>query len=171
MLSAVDVRFAASDASFSIKEVDVGLAADMGTLARLPKLGAAANASLLHELALSGRAFGADEAMSALGLVSRVVRGSRVQVVREALEFARVVAAKSPVAVVGTKRFIAHAIDHSCVSPCFFFFPTFSGCAIRDMLTFLYFFLFFFLGGGLCIEWRMHLNIRRLGGRSLSRVR
>ncbi|KAH9970671.1 ClpP/crotonase [Russula compacta] len=114
MLSAVDVRFAASDVSFSIKEVDVGLAADMGTLARLPKLcgGAGGNASLLHELAFSGRAFGADEA-SALGLVSRVVRGSRAQVVREALEFARVVAAKSPVAVVGIKRFIAHAMDHS----------------------------------------------------------
>lgn len=113
-LCATDVRWAAADAAFSIKEVDVGLAADIGTLARVPRL--VGNASLLHELALSGRTFGADEAR-ALGLVSRVVRGSRAEVVRAALEFAAEVAGKSPVAVVGTKRFIAHALDHSYVPP------------------------------------------------------
>ena len=114
-LCAVDVRWAASDAVFSIKEVDVGLAADIGTLARVPKL--VGNASLLNELALSARTFSAEEAQRSLGLVSRVVPGSRAEVVRAAIvEFAEVVARKSPVAVVGTKRFIAHALDHSCVS-------------------------------------------------------
>jgi delta(3,5)-delta(2,4)-dienoyl-CoA isomerase len=123
-LCAVDVRWAASDAAFSIKEVDVGLAADLGTLARAPKL--VANASLLCELALSARTFGAEEARGSLGLVSRVVPGSRAEVVRAAIaEFAEVVARKSPVAVVGTKRFIAHALDHSCV--CFFALVCFSG--------------------------------------------
>ncbi|KAI0246869.1 ClpP/crotonase [Lactifluus subvellereus] len=100
-LGAVDVR---------IKEVDVGLAADLGTLARVPKL--VGNVSLLHELALSGRPFGADEALR-LGLVSRVVPGSRADVVRAAIAFAELVASKSPIAVVGIKRFIAHALDHS----------------------------------------------------------
>ncbi|KAI9461067.1 ClpP/crotonase [Russula earlei] len=108
--SAVDVRWAATDAAFSIKEVDVGLAADIGTLARAPKL--VANASLLNELAFSGRTFGADEA-KVLGLVSRVVPGSRDEVVRAALELAAGIAQKSPVAVVGVKRFIAHAREHS----------------------------------------------------------
>jgi Delta3,5-Delta2,4-dienoyl-CoA isomerase len=111
-LSAVDVRWAATDASFSIKEVDVGLAADLGTLARMPKL--IGNTSLLYELALEGRTFGADEA-SRLGIVSRVVDGSREEVVSAAIAFAKVVAGKSPVAVVGVKRFLAHALDHSCV--------------------------------------------------------
>ena len=115
-LCAVDVRWAASDATFSIKEVDVGLAADIGTLARGPGRAFGANASLLFELALSGRTFGADEARAALGLVSRVVPGSRAQVVGAALEFAQEVARKSPVAVAGVKRFVAHALDHSCVS-------------------------------------------------------
>ncbi|KAH9960036.1 ClpP/crotonase [Lactifluus volemus] len=109
-LSAVDVRWAATDASFSIKEVDVGLAADLGTLARMPKL--IGNTSLLYELALEGRTFGADEA-SRLGIVSRVVDGSREEVVSAAIAFAKVVAGKSPVAVVGVKRFLAHALDHS----------------------------------------------------------
>jgi delta(3,5)-delta(2,4)-dienoyl-CoA isomerase len=114
MLCAVDVRWAASDAAFSIKEVDVGLAADTGTLARMPKL--AANASLVNELALSARTFSAEEALRSLGFVSRVVSGSRAEVVRAAItEFAEVVARKSPVAVVGSKRFITHALDHSCV--------------------------------------------------------
>ncbi len=111
-LSAVDVRLAAADAAFSIKEVDVGLAADIGTLARLPRL--VGNVSLLHELALTGRVFGAHDALR-LGLVSRVVPGSRDDVVHAALELAREIARKSPVAVVGVKRFISHALDHSCV--------------------------------------------------------
>jgi delta(3,5)-delta(2,4)-dienoyl-CoA isomerase len=120
LLCAVDVRWAASDAAFSIKEVDVGLAADTGTLARMPKL--AANASLVYELALSARTFSADEALRSLGFVSRVVPGSRAEVVRAAIvEFAEVVARKSPVAVVGTKQFITHALNHSCV---FFFYPS-----------------------------------------------
>ncbi|KAF8266382.1 ClpP/crotonase [Lactarius quietus] len=110
LLSALDVRLAAADAAFSIKEVDVGLAADIGTLARLPRL--VGNASLLYELALTGRTFGAQDALR-LGLVSRVVNGSRGDVVRAALELAGKIAGKSPVAVVGVKRFIAHALDHS----------------------------------------------------------
>ena len=112
LLSALDVRLAASDTSFSIKEVDVGLAADIGTLARLPRL--VGNTSLLYELALTGRVFGAKEALG-LGLVSRVVSGSREDVVKEALGLACEIAKKSPVAVVGVKRFVAHALDHSCV--------------------------------------------------------
>jgi delta(3,5)-delta(2,4)-dienoyl-CoA isomerase len=112
LLSALDVRLAASDAAFSIKEVDVGIAPDIGTLARMPRL--VGNTSLLYELALTGRVFGARDALG-LGLVSRVIPGSRDDVVREALELAREIARKSPVAVVGVKRFIAHALDHSCV--------------------------------------------------------
>lgn len=112
LLSAVDVRLAATDVAFSIREVDVGLAADIGTLARLPKL--VGNASLLYELALTGRSFDAQAALS-LGLVSRVVPGSRDDVVRAAIELACEIARKSPLAVVGIKRFVSHALDHSCV--------------------------------------------------------
>jgi len=38
LISACDIRYAASDASFTIKEVDIGLAPDIGTLAYLPKI-------------------------------------------------------------------------------------------------------------------------------------
>ena len=55
-----------------------------------------------------------EEAHQALGLVSRVVRGSRAEVVAAALEFAVEVAGKSPMAVAGIKYFVVHALDYSC---------------------------------------------------------
>jgi len=110
MISACDVRYAASNASFSIKEVDIGLAADIGTLARLPKL--AGNQSLVHELAYTARHFSPAEAEK-MGLISKVVEGGRDEVLKAALDTAKIIAAKSPVAVLGTKRVLQHARDHS----------------------------------------------------------
>jgi hypothetical protein len=62
------------------QEVKVGLAADIGTLQRLPKV--VGNGSKARELALTGRQFGAAEAKE-LGFVSDVVQGSRKEVVGE----------------------------------------------------------------------------------------
>lgn len=90
--------------------MDVGLAADIGTLARLPKL--AGNQSLVHELAYTSRNFGVAEAEK-MGLISRVVEGSREQVVKAALETAKLIATKSPIAVLGTKKVLQHARDHT----------------------------------------------------------
>ena len=110
-------RCAASDATFSLKEVDVGLAADLGILARIPKL-------VANELAFSpsrrARLAG-ERRCAALGLVSRVVPGLGAEVVgtgapplssprRSCVEVWKIL-----VAVVGTKRFIADALHHSCV--------------------------------------------------------
>jgi len=108
--TACDIRYAASDANFSVKEVDIGLAADIGTLARLPKV--AGNESLLRELAFTARNFSAAEAEK-LGLVSKVVQGSRDEVVQAALETAKLIASKSPIGVLGTKHLLLHARDHS----------------------------------------------------------
>ncbi|KAG2140506.1 Delta2-dienoyl-CoA-isomerase [Suillus bovinus] len=110
IISACDVRYAASDAKFSIKEVDMGLAADAGTLAYLQKI--TGNVSLARELAYTSRTFSSDEAEK-LGLVSRVVQGGRDAVVAAALQLAKDIASKSPVAVSGTKRLLLHARDHS----------------------------------------------------------
>ena len=88
----------------------MGLAADIGTLARLPKL--TGNQSLVHELAYSTRLFSAAEAKE-LGLVSKVVKGGRQEVLNAALELAKSIAEKSPVAVMGTKRLLLHARDNA----------------------------------------------------------
>ncbi|KAJ7090727.1 Delta2-dienoyl-CoA-isomerase [Mycena belliarum] len=110
IISACDIRYAAENAQFTIKEVDVGLAADIGTLAHLPKI--TGNHSLMRELAYSARLFSATEAAQ-LGLLSRAVPGARAEVVAAALALARAIASKSPVAVSGTKRVLMHARDHS----------------------------------------------------------
>lgn len=90
--------------------MDIGLAADVGSLAYLPKI--TGNQSLLRELAYTARNFTAVEAEK-LGLVSRVVQGGRDEVVQAALELAKTIVKKSPIAVSGTKRLVSHARDHS----------------------------------------------------------
>ncbi|KAG9047834.1 hypothetical protein FS842_000539 [Serendipita sp. 407] len=89
---------------------DVGLAADIGTLSRLPKI--AGNMSAIREMAFTGREFNAEEALR-IGFISRIVPGGREGVVATALETAKVIAAKSPIAVIGTKHLLLHAQDHS----------------------------------------------------------
>ncbi|KAJ7741795.1 ClpP/crotonase-like domain-containing protein [Mycena maculata] len=102
-----------SDSSSSIgylPEVNVGLAADIGTLSYLPKI--TGNHSLMRELAYSAAMFSAADA-ECLGLVSRVVPGGRTEVVTVALRLAGVIAGKSPIAVSGTKRILNHVRNHS----------------------------------------------------------
>ncbi|KAJ7453259.1 Delta2-dienoyl-CoA-isomerase [Mycena galericulata] len=110
IISACDIRYAAEAAQFTIKEVDVGLAADIGTLAYLPKI--TGNHSFMRELAYTSRLFSASEA-ERLGLVSTVVPGGREEVIAAALKLAGVIANKSPIAVSGTKRILTHSRDHS----------------------------------------------------------
>jgi delta(3,5)-delta(2,4)-dienoyl-CoA isomerase len=66
-----DIRISTADTKFSVKEVDIGLAADIGTLSRLPH--AVGNMSWVKDVALSARVFRSEEALR-VGLVSRVVR-------------------------------------------------------------------------------------------------
>jgi delta(3,5)-delta(2,4)-dienoyl-CoA isomerase len=101
--SAADVRVCAADARFSVREVDIGLAADIGTLTRLPRC--VGSASWVKEVCLSAREWGADEA-GRVGFVSRVVPGSRDEVLAEAVRVAELIASKSPVAVWGTKEIL-----------------------------------------------------------------
>jgi Delta3,5-Delta2,4-dienoyl-CoA isomerase len=107
--SACDIRIASNDAKLSIKEVDIGLAADLGTLQRFPRL--VGNESWTRELALTGRYFSAKEALEK-GFVSAVVE-TRDEALQKGLEIAKVIASKSPVAVQGTKSLLDYSRDHS----------------------------------------------------------
>lgn len=107
---ACDIRLASSQSKFGIVEINVGLAADIGSLQRFPKI--VSSGSIARELAFTGRQFDSYEAEK-IGFISRVVQGGRVEVEREALEMATVIASKSPVAVVGTKRIMNYSRDHS----------------------------------------------------------
>lgn len=108
LISACDMRYAAEDAQFSIKEIDIGMAADVGTLQRLPRI---IGDGMLRELAYTGRMFGAEEARS-IGLVNRVY-ADHDSLLAGVLEIARDIAAKSPIAVTGTKAMISYMRDHT----------------------------------------------------------
>ncbi|TXG55991.1 hypothetical protein EZV62_017304 [Acer yangbiense] len=108
IITACDIRFCSKDAFFSVKEVDVGMTADLGTLQRLPTIVGFGNAM---ELALTGRRFSGSEAKE-LGLVSRVF------VSKEELEegvrvVAEGIAAKSPLAVTGTKAVLLRSREQT----------------------------------------------------------
>lgn len=109
MSTCADIRICASNTKFAIKEVDIGLAADIGTLSRLPKI--VGSFSWVKDVSLSARVFGAEEAL-AQGFVSQV-HASKEAAVAAGLEMAKLLASKSPVAVQGTKELLNHARDHA----------------------------------------------------------
>lgn len=101
-----DVRICSPTANFSVREARLGLAADVGTLQRLPKQ--CGHNSRVKELCLSGEDFGAMEA-SRIGFVSRVEE----DVFGAAMEVCERIALNSPVAVQGTKFSLNYSRDHS----------------------------------------------------------
>mmetsp|Transcript_81336 Transcript_81336/g.143521 ORF Transcript_81336/g.143521 Transcript_81336/m.143521 type:complete len:278 (+) Transcript_81336:83-916(+) len=109
LITAVDVRVCSKDSYFSIREAAVGLAADVGTLARLPKI--VGNDSIVRELALTARDFDSSEA-ARMGLVSRVCDSAQ-EAMEDAKRMAISIAGNSPVAVVGTKKNLNYARDHT----------------------------------------------------------
>ncbi|KAI1735478.1 enoyl CoA hydratase-like protein [Xylaria scruposa] len=109
MSCCADIRICSKDARFSVKEVDIGMAADIGTLSRLPKI--VGNHSWVKDVCLSARFFGADEAL-AVGFVSRVLE-NKAQAIDAATKLATLIASKSPVAVQGTKEILNYSRDNS----------------------------------------------------------
>jgi enoyl-CoA hydratase len=105
---ACDIRLASLEAGFGVEEFEIGMAADVGTLQRLPRL---MPPGIVRELAYTGRRFTADEARG-WGFVN-AVHESPAATLAAALTLAREIAAKSPLAIVGIKRAITYARDHS----------------------------------------------------------
>jgi enoyl-CoA hydratase/carnithine racemase len=99
LLSACDIRIAAKDAVFAVRETKVALVADVGTLQRLPAI---IGEGWFRELALTGRNFTAEEALR-MGFVTRLCEG-REGLLAEARALAAEIAANSPLAVQGVKE-------------------------------------------------------------------
>ncbi|CAM9977371.1 unnamed protein product, partial [Hapterophycus canaliculatus] len=99
LVCATDIRLASSDAWFSVKEVDLGLCADLGTLQRLPKL--IGSDSLARELVFTARKFPAAEALKA-GFLSAVVEDKQA-LMDHAIKLGSQIATRSPVAMQGSK--------------------------------------------------------------------
>ena len=108
LVTAADMRFASKDAFFCIQEVNIGMAADIGTLQRLPRV---IPEGKVRELAYTGRRMPAEEALEA-GLVNKVYE-SHEEMISGLKEMAAVIASKSPLAVYGTKAILNFSRDHT----------------------------------------------------------
>ena len=108
MISACDSRYCTEDAFFTIKETQLGMTADLGTLQRLPHL---IPQGLVRELAYTGRNMDAQEAKEA-GLVNKVF-SSQEAMLDGVMSIAKQIAEQSPVAVAGCKEMINYSRDHS----------------------------------------------------------
>ena len=108
MVTACCIRYASAEAFFCIQEINIGMVADVGTLQRLPKL---IPLAVVKELAYTGRRLTADKAMH-YGLVNAVF-DSPEATLQAAMECAKEIASKPPVAIWGTKQAIHFARDHT----------------------------------------------------------
>jgi enoyl-CoA hydratase len=107
LISACDMRYCAQDAKFAIREIDMGMAADVGTLQRLPRI---IGDGIMRELAYTGRTVEAGEARH-IGLVNRIF-ADNASLLEGVFGIAREIAAKSPIAIAGTKEMISYMRDH-----------------------------------------------------------
>ncbi|XP_028795941.1 delta(3,5)-Delta(2,4)-dienoyl-CoA isomerase, peroxisomal-like [Neltuma alba] len=106
IITACDIRLCTKDAFFSVKEVDLAITSDLGTLQRLPSIVGYGNAI---ELALTARRFSGLEAKE-LGLVSRAF-DSKHELDEAVWDVAEAIAAKSSLAVIGTKAVLLKSRD------------------------------------------------------------
>lgn len=98
LITACDVRLAASGATFSVRETRLAMVADLGTLQRLPQI---VGQGHVAELVYTGKDLGADRARE-IGLVNHVYDDAEA-VQEAACEMAASIAANSPLAVQGAK--------------------------------------------------------------------
>ena len=108
LICACDLRYCSADALFSVKEIDVGLTADVGTLQRLPRLVGEGSA---RELAYTGRKVGGAEAKE-MRLVNQCY-ADRETLMAAVRELAATLAQKPPLALRGCKEMITYARDHT----------------------------------------------------------
>jgi len=108
MVTACDMRYCTADAFFVIQEINIGMTADVGTLQRLPKI---IPDGVAREMAYRGHRLGAERALE-VGLVNHVY-DTHDELVAGVLDIATEIAAKSPLAIWGTKEMLNYTRDHT----------------------------------------------------------
>lgn len=108
IVSACDIRYCTDDAFFTIKEIDMGMVADLGTLQRLPKI---IGEGKVREMAYTGRNVFGPEAEK-IGLVNNSISSKEIMM-EKVTDIASQIASKSPLSIRGTKHILLHSRDHS----------------------------------------------------------
>jgi enoyl-CoA hydratase len=107
LAAACDLRVCSADAFFTVQEIHIGMAADLGVLQRLPKI---VPPAVAREMAFTGDRLPAERAL-AVGLVNAVLPDAAATLAH-AMKLAEAIAAKSPLAIAGSKLALNYAIDH-----------------------------------------------------------
>ena len=107
LATACDLRVCSADAFFTVQEIHIGMMADLGVLQRLAKI---VPPGIAREMAYTGERVGAERALS-IGLVNAVLPDADATL-DHAMKLARSIAAKSPLAIAGSKLALNHARDH-----------------------------------------------------------
>lgn len=107
LITACDLRYATTDARLCVKEIDLAIVADVGTLQRLPGI---VSEGVARELAFTGRVFSGAEAAE-MGLVNEAFEDHEAML-GHAMEVAGTIASKSPLAMRGTKAILNYTRDH-----------------------------------------------------------
>ena len=107
LATACDIRVCSADAFFTLQEIHIGMAADLGVLQRLPKI---VPPGVARQMAYTGERLSAERAL-AVGLVNAVLPDAAT-LLDHALQLAQQIAAKSPLAVAGSKLALNFARDH-----------------------------------------------------------
>ena len=108
LISACDMRYATADARFCVKEIDLAIVADVGTLQRLPRI---IPEGIARELAYTARTISGKEALQ-IGLINQCFDTYEdLQVGVQ--NVAKCIAQKSPLAIRGTKEILNYTRDHS----------------------------------------------------------
>lgn len=105
--AACDLRYATADAQFRIEEINIGIMADLGNLQRVPRL---LPQGIARELAFTGATLTGARA-AAFGFVNEALADADAVLAR-ALETARLIATKSPLAVRASKDALNYSRDH-----------------------------------------------------------
>jgi enoyl-CoA hydratase len=108
LISACDMRYCSEDAYFCVKEIDIAIVADVGTLQRLPKIIAD---GVARELAYTARKMGGREAEQ-VHLVNKCY-ATYEEMMSEVSKIAQTIAAKSPLAMRGTKEMLNYTRNHT----------------------------------------------------------
>lgn len=108
MITACDMRYATEGAYFCVKEVDLGIVADMGTLQRLSHI---ISEGIARELAFTARTFDAKEAKE-MNLVNALYP-DEATLMKEVKIIAENIAKKSPLTVRGIKEVMNYSREHT----------------------------------------------------------
>ncbi len=108
IVAACDMRYCTNDSFFCLKEIDLGIVADLGVLQRLPYL---IGEGLTREMAFTARKVSGEEA-SHIGLSNRAF-ASEEELQSAVMEIAQQIANKPPLVTRGVKEVLNYSKDRT----------------------------------------------------------